>query len=354
MYTRSQSVEMRNRKNTKGAKKTTTEEVAEDSSARIVDGGDQDPGGSQTQERVVVESPRELSETRTDSETEELRRNITRRAKRKRVESVGSVESSEETEEEMPRTKAKKKRVERDEDLRTKINDARKRVEKETETRGRSRRAESTERVGRRRSRSKERGDSEDRGLEKMKIKMERMEEKLRYLQNGRKWNSAANEKQYLHQVELKSIVIDDFRNVLERYFGARGKEVPTSIEEVIKKGESKIEERIKCLRLADKVSWLAVDHYVRDPLCSLEEDDRKCKRAVKEAKEEVENRRRNMGGRQTFDRQKDGYKKVEGSKSAGGNRESRTCHKCGRIGHLKRDCRSTGKDGQGRRDGRN
>ena len=59
---------------------------------------------------------------------------------------------------------------------------------------------------------------------------------------------------------------------------------------------------------MADKASWLAVDHYVRDPLCSTEEDDHKWKRAVKEAKEEVENRRRNNGGsRQTFDRQKDG-----------------------------------------------
>ena len=50
--------------------------------------------------------------------------------------------------------------------------------------------------------------------------------------------------------------------------------EVPASIEEVVKRGERKIDDHIKCLRLADKASWLAVDHYVRDPLCSTEEDD--------------------------------------------------------------------------------
>ena len=187
-----------------------------------------------------------------------------------------------------------------------------------------------------------------------MRIKMERMEEKLRYLQNGRKWSSQANEKQYLHQCELRSIVVEDFHAVLEHYFGSKGKEVPASIEEVVKRGERKIDERIKCLRLVDKASWLAVDHYVRDPLCSTEEDDRKWKRAVKEAKEEVENRRRNNGGnRQTYDRQKDGFRKGDERKDARndkdgqGRKESRTCHKCGRVGHLKRDCRSSGRDGR-------
>ena len=61
-------------------------------------------------------------------------------------------------------------------------------------------------------------------------------------------------------------------------------------------------------LRMADKVSWLAVDKYVADPLCKDEEDDKKWKAAVKEAKEEQSkkkgsgsgyyNRNRNQGRR--------------------------------------------------------
>ena len=46
-------------------------------------------------------------------------------------------------------------------------------------------------------------------------------------------------------------------------------------------------------LRMADKVLWLAVDKYVKDPLCENDKDDRKWKRAVREAKEEAQTRRK-------------------------------------------------------------
>ena len=300
----------------KKGKKTTTVEVVEDTTARVVDGGDQGAGGSQAQERRVVESPRSdtRERERTDSETEDLRRQINTRSKRKRVESVESENSSEGAEEERQRGRAKKGRQE---DLRNKITEARKRVGRDTEARVRVDRARSVERAGRRRSRSRDRAESEDARLEKMKIQMERMEEKLKYLQTGRRWNSASNEKQYIHQAELKSIVVDDFRMELERHFGARGKEVPANLEAVVKRGEEKIEERIKCLKLADKSSWLAVDHYIRDPLCQTDEDDRRWKRA----KEEMESRKKNPG-RQNNDRQRDGFKK-DGFKSVGNEKET-------------------------------
>ena len=96
----------------------------------------------------------------------------------------------------------------------------------------------------------------------------------------------------------------------------------------------------------------MAVDHYVRDPLCQTDEDDRRWKRAIREAKEEMESRKKNSG-RQNNDRQRDGFKK-DGFKSVGNEKETRACHRCGKTGHLKHDCRSTfGKDGHGRRDGR-
>ena len=51
--------------------------------------------------------------------------------------------------------------------------------------------------------------------------------------------------------------------------------------------GEKEIDDRIKMLRMAEKASWLAVDKYAADPLCDNDEDDKKWKAAVKEAKEE-------------------------------------------------------------------
>ena len=47
------------------------------------------------------------------------------------------------------------------------------------------------------------------------------------------------------------------------------------SLKDIVRNGEKKIYERIKILRMADKVGWLAVDKYVTD-LCVNDEDDLK------------------------------------------------------------------------------
>ena len=52
--------------------------------------------------------------------------------------------------------------------------------------------------------------------------------------------------------------MVDDYWLVLEEYFG--GKKVPAKMEAVVRRGEEKIDERLKMLKMADKVSWLAVD----------------------------------------------------------------------------------------------
>ena len=99
-----------------------------------------------------------------------------------------------------------------------------------------------------------------------MRTQIERMEEKLRQMEGRKKWNSRANEKQFMHNVEIKQILVEDVRSRLEEHFGAKDS-VPGRVEETIALGEKKLEERIKMLRMADKVSWLAVDKYVTDPL---------------------------------------------------------------------------------------
>ena len=43
----------------------------------------------------------------------------------------------------------------------------------------------------------------------------------------------------------------------------------------------------LKMLRLADKASWQAVDNYIKDPLCENDEDYKRWRKAIKEAKEE-------------------------------------------------------------------
>ena len=66
-------------------------------------------------------------------------------------------------------------------------------------------------------------------------------------------------------------------------------RKILSKLKSVVKKGEKEINNCIKVLKMADRVSWSAVDKYQADPLCDGEEDDRKWKQAVKEAKEERE-----------------------------------------------------------------
>ena len=89
---------------------------------------------------------------------------------------------------------------------------------------------------------------------------------------------------------------MEDVRRQLEKHFGSR-REVPQKIEEVIKLGEKEINGCIKILRMADKVSWMAVEKFIADPLCDNDEEDRRWKQAIKEAKEEQAKRRNSSNG---------------------------------------------------------
>ena len=60
---------------------------------------------------------------------------------------------------------------------------------------------------------------------------------------------------------------MEDYCDALEEHFGDR-KKIPAKLESVVKKGEKEINERIKVLKMADRVSWAAVDKYQADPLC--------------------------------------------------------------------------------------
>ena len=68
---------------------------------------------------------------------------------------------------------------------------------------------------------------------------------------------------------------MEDFRDGLEEHFRDR-KKIPAKLQSVVKKGEKEINTRIKVLKMADRVSWAAVDKYQADPLCDGDEDDKK------------------------------------------------------------------------------
>ena len=102
-------------------------------------------------------------------------------------------------------------------------------------------------------------------------------------------------------------------------------------------------------------MSWAAVDKYQADPLCNGDEDDRKWKQAVKEAKEEKDKRRNyssRRGDRRSSPvrysgRDSYGYRDTRsyGGRHGGSDgrqdtsRENQTCHRCAKKGHIRADC---------------
>ena len=106
----------------------------------------------------------------------------------------------------------------------------------------------------------------------------------------------------------------------MEEHFGDK-KKIPSKLVAVVKRGEKEINDRIKILKMADRVSWTAVDKYQADPLCDGDEDDKRWMQAVKEAKEERDKKkgyparrdnRRNSpgryGGRDSWNRDRRPY----------------------------------------------
>ena len=70
--------------------------------------------------------------------------------------------------------------------------------------------------------------------------------------------------------------MVEDLRVALEDWFGRNGGAIPSSIEDVVRNGEEKLDERIKMLKLADKGGWGAVDAYVTELVCDDDKDDKK------------------------------------------------------------------------------
>ena len=219
--------------------------------------------------------------------------------------------------------KKKEEEEKRDRDRRKEARSGRKsRSRSRSRSRPRGRRSRTRSR-GRRshRTRSKSPRRSRSKSMDSVALKTEvkRLTEKMRYMESKKRWNSLSNEKQYLHEVKVKQIVIEDVRRLLEEEYGSKEK-VPEKLVDALRKGEKEIDYRIKLLKMADKGSWYAVEKYAADPLCDDEEDDKRWKAALKEAKEDMAKRKSSNFGYNNRNRGRDGYR----SGYSGGRRDFR------------------------------
>ena len=204
----------------------------------------------------------------------------------------------------------RKEREDREREARTRRSRTRSRSRSRSRGRSRSRRGHRSRESRRSRSRRSRSRRSKSGSLDNaaLKTQVERLTEKVKYMESKKRWNSLSNEKQYLHEVRVRQLAIEDVRKQLEDHFGSK-RDVPEKIEGAIRLGEKEIDNRIKLLKMADKASWSAVEKYAADPLCDDDEDDKKWKAAVKEAKEEQAKRKGSGYGYGNRNRGRDGYR---------------------------------------------
>ena len=149
------------------------------------------------------------------------------------AEAAKEKEAKEKRAREREKAKERERKERDDRDSRRKKTRSRTRsCSRRRKSRSRSRRRSRSE--SRRRSRSKVRRRSRSGGGTRLismdnvalRMQVKRMAEKLQYMEGQRRWNSAANEKQYLHQIRVKQLCVEDVRKQLEAHFGSR-REVP-------------------------------------------------------------------------------------------------------------------------------
>ena len=78
----------------------------------------------------------------------------------------------------------------------------------------------------------------------------------------------------------LQEWISENLRTSLEDQFGGR---IPSSLEETIKAGESKLNERTHLLKIADKYGWNSAKEFVSEDLAREEKEDKKLQRIRKE-----------------------------------------------------------------------
>ena len=244
-------------------------------------------GNGDVEDEIVTEGVRKKAEAakrRADAAAKKAAEKAAEEAKKvKRAAEAAKEKAAKEKrlrEKEKDKEKERREREERESRKRKSLSRSRSRSRKRrTSSRPRRRSRSRSKRRSRLKSRRRSRSRVESRSVSMdnaaLKTQVERLTEKVKCMENRRKWNHPANKKQYLHQIRVRQLCIEDVRKQLEDYFGSR-KDVPERIEEAIKIGEKEVDERIKMLRMANKVSWLAVDKFVADPLCDNDEEDKK------------------------------------------------------------------------------
>ena len=166
--------------------------------------------------------------------------------------------------------------------------------------------------------------------------------EKLERRKKEREWKSQGLEKQAVFAQE----VIDYNEELASRLEMEYGAITNPDLKEFISKGEKAVTNRLHLLKVADRFGWSGAIDFEKEELGRNAKEEkllrqiRKDHESKNEKKSQVKQRYPNYGAGGRGD-SKDRKKGVQETVKNSG----KECYKCGKYGHLQRDCRQKSKD---------
>ena len=175
---------------------------------------------------------------------------------------------------------------------------------------------------------------------ETQKVIAERQEAKFEQVfSDGYKFKKRGNEEQHKHNVKVMAKLKEANEELEEnRIQGVRQK---------ISEGYELIKQRQKLIKLADSsvAGWRAVDEYVKNPIASDSEDEKRISKAQTRAERKVKDER--LRRRRDLREKSRPYPSINNTSSEANTSTTTTagvwrsgqCYKCHRRGHWRKDC---------------
>lgn len=167
---------------------------------------------------------------------------------------------------------------------------------------------------------------------EKQKVIAERQEAKIEQVfVDGYKFKKRGNEEQYKHNAKVMAKI----KKANEEMEENRIQEARQKISE----GYELIKQRQKLIKLADSsaAGWRAVDEYVKNPIASDSEDEKRISKAQTRAEKKVKRRRDIREKLRPYPCTTSNEAKT--STATTGVWRSGQCYKCHKKGHWRKDC---------------